>query len=99
MANLTSSIILFGPREINSSSETLAKDFVASTKNVVFNEMLTIAKINATRFGEILPLWQILWQFLESLFCIWNTSKLILSIFYAIGQIFIDENGQKLKNN
>ena len=39
---------------------------------------------SVTRFGEISPLWQILlslWQFFESLFCIWHTSKPILTNF------------------
>ena len=38
-------------------------------------------------------------QFFEGLFTIWENPAPTLAILYAIGQVFIDVNGQMLKNN
>ena len=56
---------------------------------------------SVTRFAVILPLWQNqldLWQFLRVYFLFGILLNLSWQILYVIGQIFIDENGQKLKN-
>ena len=58
--------------------------------------------ISVTRFGEISPLCQTfksLWViFLDVLFSIWQTFVPTLA-FYAIGQIVIAVNGQRLNNS
>ena len=61
--------------------------------------------INATRFGEISPLWRVfsyLWQFFECFFHICQNFEPTLATFYRIGQMFIVVNGQilnKLSNH
>ena len=50
-------------------------------------------RLNNTRFGISLCLWQIF----DSLFLIWQNAQPTLAICDIIGQIFIAENGQILK--
>ena len=53
-----------------------------------------------TSFGEFSPFWQnleSLGQFFQGLF--WKILDRLWLILYAIGQVFIDVNGQMLKNN
>ena len=57
---------------------------------------------SATRFGEILPLWEknkSPWQLLDGLFCPLQNFKATLANFCDLGQIFIVVKGQTLKNN
>ena len=55
-----------------------------------------------TRFGKVSTLWQTpqsLGKFIEGLFTSWQKLDLLWQILYAIGQIFVDVNGQMLENN
>ena len=55
-----------------------------------------------TRFGEITPFWQnlqSLGQFCKGLFYYFTILDRLWQILYAIGQVFIDVNGQMLKKN
>ena len=58
--------------------------------------------ISVTRIGEISPLWQIIYvfgNFLRVYLLFGIHFNPLWHFLNAIGQIFIDVNGQKLKNN
>ena len=56
-----------------------------------------------TGFGEFLPLWQsshkLLGNFLNVFLLFGKNLGLLWRILNVLGQIFVDVNGQKLKNN
>ena len=55
-----------------------------------------------TRFGEILPFWQniqSLGPFLRAYFLFVKILDRLWQILHAIGQVFIEVNGQMLENN
>ena len=79
-------------------------DFVSQqrdyhTERVRWRDCIGVIKSSVTRFGQILPFGQdiqSLGQFSQGLFTFWEKFGPNL---YVIGHVFVDVNGQMLKNN
>ena len=84
-----------------SAKYTLQKIKVPSYPIVIgnFKETRCLLVFSVTRFGEIPPLWPIiknLWQHISGLFSYGQSFNSLWHNLYAIGHVFIAENGQIL---